>query len=128
MKPKLERMLFETAEVWSKGSTCLRAQVGAVLATQDGHVISTGYNGSEPGKPHCTDVGCLMVEGHCVRTIHAEQNALAQAAQRGTSTRGSVLFCTHEPCFSCTMLLRSAGVVEFHWIQDYKDNRKVEND
>lgn len=120
-RPSLEECYFDTAMVWARRSTCPRAAVGAVLVSPEGWIISTGYNGSESGAPHCVDVGCFMVDGHCARTIHAEKNALLQAAARGVSTRGARCYSTMRPCFRCQMELRQAGIVEFRWLHDYED-------
>jgi len=113
------------ATVAATKATCNRAQVGVALV-KDRHCFVTGYNGAPPGKPHCIDVGvgCLMVDGHCVRTVHAEANAIAQAALHGHSTRGAIAYCTHEPCLPCSMLLESAGIVAVYWKHDYADHKR----
>lgn len=121
MRPPRKQAYFDTAAVWAQQSTCNRKHVGCVLVSPDGFVIATGYNGSERGRPHCVDVGCYVVEGHCARTIHAEKNALLQAAFRGESTRGTGCYSTMKPCFRCQMELRQAGVAEFFWVEDYDD-------
>lgn len=90
-------------------STCPRRQVGAVLV-RDARVIATGYNGSLRGQPHCLDVGCLMVGGHCKRTVHAEVNALLQCARYGVSSDGATLYTTCFPCWDCAQGLVQAGV------------------
>lgn len=90
-------------------STCPRAQVGCVLVV-DNQIVATGYNGSAPGKPHCTDAGCLMDGNHCQRCVHAEMNAVAQAAKHGISVEGAVAFVTHTPCMSCCKVLAAAGI------------------
>lgn len=100
---------MEVAKLAASRSTCDRAMVGCVLV-KDRQIISTGYNGSPPGMPHCLDVGHLLVEGHCMRTVHAEQNAVAQAAMHGISTSGAVAYVTHTPCQACEKLLDAAGV------------------
>lgn len=97
------------AHLVSLRSTCDRANVGAVLV-KDQRVIATGYNGSPKGLPHCSEVGHLLLDGHCVRTVHAEQNTLIQAARYGTSTIGAILYTTHSPCLACARLLINAGV------------------
>lgn len=73
-----DKYFFELAEAVSKRSTCPRAAIGAIL-TKNNRIVSTGYNGSKPGEPHCIDVGCMEFEGHCLRTVHAEQNAMDYA-------------------------------------------------
>lgn len=87
-----------TLEV-ARRSTCNRAQVGAIIV-RDKRILTTGYNGSPTGLPHCTEAGCLIVNGHCVRTLHAEQNAIIQAALHGVSTDGATIYVTHQPCLS----------------------------
>ena len=118
---------FSTAQVWATASTCLKRQVGATLV-KDGHVIATGYNGAPPGEPHCDDVGpdglvvgCHLVDMKCKRAIHAEHNAILQAAQHGHSTRGSVMYVTLEPCHECKMFMRGAGISEWYWMESKSD-------
>lgn len=84
----------------SNRATCKRAKVGAVLV-KDHKVVATGYNGSVSGTEHCLDHDCLMVEGHCVRTLHAEVNAILQGAERGIP-KGFTAYVTHFPCLNCT--------------------------
>lgn len=100
-------------------STCPRRQVGAVLV-RDHRVIATGYNGSPHGQPHCTDVGCLMEGGHCVRTIHAELNALLQCARYGIATEGVDLYCTDMPCRHCARALVQAGIQRIYYLRAYE--------
>jgi dCMP deaminase len=90
-------------------ATCLRRHVGAVIV-RDKRILSTGYNGSPPGQPHCTDVGCLIEDGRCIRTLHAEQNALIQAALHGVSTQGATLYGTCRPCHVCARMIVGAGI------------------
>ena len=112
MRPSWDRYFMEMAILVSTRSTCSSRQVGAVLV-KDRHVIATGYNGSPPGMAHCSDpdVGCLIQDGRCVRTIHAEQNAILQAAIHGSNTRGATIYTTHRPCDVCSRLLAGAGIV-----------------
>lgn len=100
------RIAFEVAT----RATCLRRHVGAVIV-RDKRILSTGYNGSPPGQKHCTEVGCLLDEGRCIRTLHAEQNALMQAALHGVSTHGATLYCTCRPCHVCARMIVAAGIV-----------------
>ncbi|MBC8140377.1 MAG: dCMP deaminase family protein [Armatimonadetes bacterium] len=100
------RIAFEVA----KRATCLRRHVGAVIV-RDKRILSTGYNGSPPGQPHCTEVGCLLEEGRCVRTLHAEQNALMQAALHGVSTQNATMYATCRPCHVCARMIVAAGIV-----------------
>jgi dCMP deaminase len=92
----------------------------------DNNVISTGYNGSLPKQPHCTDVQCDMVPGHCVRSVHAEANALYQAAKLGKATRGALAYVTHAPCWRCTQSLIAAGVTTIIYINDYRRDIRVQ--
>jgi dCMP deaminase len=90
-------------------STCDRAHVGCVLV-KDRAILSTGYNGSLPGHAHCDDVGHMVVDNHCIRTVHAETNAVAQAAKNGVALEGCTAYVTHTPCLVCLKLLNSSGV------------------
>lgn len=110
MRPTRDHILMEVARVFATRGTCDKAYVGAVIA-RDSHVISTGYNGSPSGMPHCLDVGCQIENDHCVRTSHAEANAIAFAAKEGLSTKGASLYCTHVPCPTCIKLIINAGIV-----------------
>jgi len=107
-------------------STCDRAHVGCVLV-RDNFMISSGYNGSLSGDSHCDDVGHHMVDGHCVKTMHAEANAISYAARVGVSTKGSVLYTTHYPCWNCFKLLASAGVVAIWFENAYRVDKLVES-
>jgi dCMP deaminase len=112
------------AQVASR-STCPRRSVGAVIV-KDKRILTTGYNGSPSGMPHCTDVGCLMVDGHCVRTLHAEQNAIMQAAHFGVSTRGAEIFITSSPCLTCATMIINAGITRVWYWEGYPDPLALE--
>jgi dCMP deaminase len=103
-------------------STCPRKAVGAVLV-RDKAVLATGYNGSIRGLAHCTEVGCLMEGGHCVRTVHAEANALIQAARHGVRIEGADCYVTASPCWECFKLLANAGVKRIVFGEFYRDQR-----
>lgn len=90
-------------------ATCPRRHVGAVVV-RDKRILSTGYNGSPPGQKHCDEVGCLMEDGRCIRTLHAEQNAIIQAALHGVSTEGATLYSTCRPCHVCARMVVGAGI------------------
>ena len=90
-------------------ATCARRKVGCVLV-RNKRILATGYNGSPPGQPHCTEAGCLMEDGRCIRTLHAEQNALIQAALHGVSTEGATLYGTCRPCHVCARMVVGAGL------------------
>lgn len=112
---------FEIATALSRRSTCDRRAIGAVVMTKSGRILSTGYNGAPPGAPHCDDVGHLLIKGRCMRTVHAEANAVAHAARHGTSLDNGVLACLVRPCPACTNLLISCGVREFNYVSAYHD-------
>jgi dCMP deaminase len=107
---------FEVA----KRSTCDRARVGAIIV-QEKRILTTGYNGSPRGLPHCDEIGHLIVNGHCVRTLHAEQNAIIQAALHGVSTAGSTLYVTHQPCLNCAKMIINAGIRRVVYAGAYPD-------
>lgn len=106
-------------------STCPRKHVGAVVV-RDKAVLATGYNGSLRGLPHCTEVGCLMVNGHCVRTVHAEANAILQAARHGVRIEGAEIYVTASPCWDCFKLIANAGIVRVLYGEFYRDDRILE--
>lgn len=115
-RPKWNDYFMTLAYVAATRSTCNRKHVGCVLVDMNHHVISTGYNGSPPGKEHCDDDNHEFSHGHCIRTVHAEANAIIQAAKSGGSVWGSVCFSTIIPCYDCAKMLITVGVVEvvFH--------------
>jgi dCMP deaminase len=106
-------------------STCDRKHVGAVIV-RDKTILSTGYNGSIRGMPHCDDVGHLMEDGHCVATVHAEANAIIQAAKNGVRIEGSELYTTASPCWACFKLITNAGIRTIYYGEFYRDRRSVE--
>ncbi len=110
MRPEWDTYFLRIAQVVGERSTCDRAHVGCVLVV-DKRILTTGYNGSPTGQEHCDDVGHLLVDGHCVRTIHAETNAIIQAALHGVSTKGATCYVTHYPCLNCTKALINAGII-----------------
>ena len=121
-RPSWDAYFLTIAAAVSQRSTCLRRSVGAVLV-RDRRILVTGFNGAVRGQPHCLDVGCDMQDGHCVRSVHAEVNAVIQAALHGVSTMGSTLYCTSQPCHGCTKVLLNAGVVEVVYAEPYEDPR-----
>lgn len=102
-------------------STCERLSVGAVLV-RDKRVIAGGYNGSVSGDVHCIDEGCYLVNGHCLRTIHAEMNALLQCAKFGVKTEGAEIYVTHFPCFDCTKAMIQAGITKINYLNNYRNH------
>ena len=103
-------------------STCDRKHVGALIV-RDKTILSTGYNGSIRGMPHCDDIGHLMEDGHCVATIHAETNAILQAAKNGVMIDGSEVFITASPCWPCFNILANAGIKKIYYGEFYRDER-----
>jgi len=105
-------------------STCDRKHVGAVIV-RDKTILSTGYNGSIRGMPHCDDVGHIMENGHCVATVHAEANAIIQAAKNGAKIEGAELYTTASPCWNCFKLIANAGIVAVYYGEFYRDERSL---
>ena len=120
-----DEYFMSIAEVVASRSTCDRKFVGAVLV-RDKTILSTGYNGSIRGLPHCTDVGHMMENGHCVATIHAEANAIVQAARNGVVIEGATLYVTASPCWSCFKMLANAGIRRICYGEFYRDARVFE--
>lgn len=106
----------------ARRATCPRAQVGCVL-TAGGVILATGRNGSPPKQAHCTDVGCLMIDGHCRRALHAELNAVMRLEGR----RAEVAYVTHLPCMHCIQCLHLAGVSRVIYAADYRASDAVMN-
>ena len=109
----------------AKRSTCDRAQVGAIIV-KDRRILTTGYNGAPAGLPHCDEVGHLMVGGHCVRTLHAEQNAIIQAALHGVTVAGGTIYVTHQPCLTCAKMIINAGIRRVVYAGEYADDNAVD--
>ena len=104
-----DRYFMDIALVVASRATCERKYVGAVVV-RDRTILSTGYNGSIRGLPHCSEVGHMMEDGHCVATIHAEANALIQAARNGVGIDGADIYTTASPCWPCFKLIANAGI------------------
>jgi dCMP deaminase len=118
-RPSWDEYFMEVARTIAKRATCDRGRSGCVIA-RDNQLLVTGYVGSPKGLPHCDEVGHQMkkmlhedgsITQHCVRTVHAEQNALCQAAKRGISVDGATLYCRMTPCRTCAMLIINCGVL-----------------
>jgi len=110
----------------SERSTCDRAFVGCVLV-RDKRILTTGFNGSPAGQDHCEDIGHLIIDGHCIRTIHAETNAIIQAALHGISTRDATCYVTHFPCINCTKALINAGIERIVYSVAYRQDENAVN-
>ena len=120
IRPDWDSYFMRIAAEVALRSTCTRANVGAVV-TKDRRILTTGYNGAPRGLPHCLEAGCLMVDGHCVRTIHAEQNALLQGALHGVALGGGTVYVTHQPCLNCAKMIINAGIVRVVFTKAYLD-------
>ena len=120
-----DRYFMNLAREAATRSTCPRKAVGAIIV-RDKAVLATGYNGSLRGLPHCTEVGCLMENDHCVRTVHAEANALLQAARHGVTIEGADIYVTASPCWMCFKLIVNAGIRRILYGDFYRDARIVE--
>jgi len=105
----------------STRSTCTRLAVGATIV-RDKRIIAGGYNGSIAGGDHCIDKGCYVIDNHCVRTIHAEMNAILQCAKFGVPTEGAEIYVTHFPCLQCTKAIIQAGIKGIFYAEDYKNH------
>ena len=121
-RPSWDIYFKKLAEVVSTRSTCNRKMVGAVIV-RDRNILATGYNGSIRGLEHCTEVGCMMENGHCVRTVHAEANAITQAAKHGTRVDGATVYVTASPCWNCFKLLANSGIKRICFSELYPDER-----
>lgn len=128
-RPSWDEYFMRIAGEVATRSTCPRLAVGAVVV-RDKRILTTGYNGSPSGMPHCEDVGCLIriVDGResCQRTLHAEQNALIQAAYHGVSVRDACIYCTHQPCLLCVKMILNAGIGEVYYTGGYPDPLAME--
>ncbi|GAA0442941.1 ComE operon protein 2 [Lentibacillus halophilus] len=102
-------------------STCTRLMVGATIV-RDKRIIAGGYNGSVSGGVHCIDEGCYIIDGHCVRTVHAEANALLQCAKFGVPTDGAEIYVTHFPCLQCCKQIIQSGIKAVYYANDYKNH------
>lgn len=128
-RPSWVEYFMDITELVARRSTCTRRAVGAILV-KDKRVLATGYNGAPSGVRHCAETGCLRAqlnvpsgERHeLCRGVHAEQNAIVQAAQHGVSIKGSTLFCTNQPCFICAKMIINAGVTTIYYKEGYADD------
>lgn len=102
-------------------STCERLTVGATIV-RDNRIIAGGYNGSVSGSDHCIDEGCYVIDGHCVRTVHAETNAILQCAKFGVQTDGAEIYVTHFPCLQCCKSIIQAGIKTVYYAADYRNH------
>lgn len=127
-RPSWDEYFMEIARLVASRSTCLRRQVGAVMV-KDKNILATGYNGTPSGIRHCSEVGCLRQEMNVpsgerhelCRGLHAEQNAIIQAAKHGVNIDGATLYCTHSPCIICSKMLINSGVKRIVCYDGYPD-------
>ncbi len=124
-RPDWDEYFLKLAMLASERATCPRMHCGCVLV-KNKNVIATGYNGSIPGDDHCDQVGCLIVDNHCVRTVHAEMNALVQAAKRGHAVDGATAYVTNMPCTTCAKALIAAGVKRVVVFSDFHDTLAID--
>ena len=124
---------MDITKLVAKRSTCIRRAVGAIIV-KDQRILATGYNGVPKGITHCDETGCLRVKlnvpsgqrHELCRGIHAEQNAIIQAALHGVSIKDAVLFCTNQPCSICTKMIINAGITKIYYDEGYADELSVE--
>lgn len=114
--------IMRIAQTVAERSTCPRASVGAVI-TQGGRIIATGYNGAPSGIKHCEDHGCIVYDEHCVTAVHAELNAILQAARSGVSTENATLWVTHLPCLYCTKAIINVGIKNVYYGIAYRPDK-----
>ena len=131
VRPTWDQYFMIITQQVAERSTCTRAKVGAVIV-RDKNILATGYNGAPAGLPHCTELGCLVyrsqtptgeVEENCFRTIHAEINAIAQAAKNGVSIDNADIYITHSPCMHCLKVLLNTGIQRICFEKPYKLER-----
>lgn len=132
-RPSWIKYFMDITELVAKRSTCLRRAVGAIIV-KDKQILSTGYNGAPSGIRHCSEVGCLRdrlkvpsgQRHELCRGIHAEQNAIIQAAYHGVSIKGATLFCTNLPCSICAKMIINAGIKKIYYRSGYADEMSAE--
>ena len=124
-RPTWDEYFLKLAMLASERATCPRMHCGCVIV-KDNHVIATGYNGSIPGDVHCEDDGCLVENNHCIRTNHAEMNALVQAVNYGSSIQGSTVYITNMSCTTCAKAMIAAGVKRVVVFTDFHDTKATE--
>ena len=124
-RPSWDEYFLKLAMLASERATCPRMHCGCVLV-KNNRVLATGYNGSLPGDEHCEDVGCLVENDHCIRTNHAEMNALVQAASQGHNVEGAIAYVTNMSCTTCAKALIAAGVKRIAVFTDFHDTRATQ--
>ncbi len=117
-----ETYFMNIAQEVATRSTCSRKHVGSVIV-RDKTILSTGYNGSLRGLPHCDEAGHEMENDHCVRTVHAEANAIVQSAANGVRIEGAEIYVTASPCYNCFKMIANAGIRKIYYGEFYRDER-----
>ena len=133
VRPDWDEYFLEITKVVAKRSTCLRRKVGAIIV-KDKHSLATGYNGPPSGLKHCEEVGCLREKlkipsgkmQEICRGLHAEQNAIIQAALHGISIKDAIIYCTNQPCITCAKMIINAGIKKIIFTGDYPDKLAIE--
>lgn len=120
-----EKYFMNIARQVATRSTCDRKHVGAVIV-RDRMILSTGYNGSIRGMPHCDDVGHMLENDHCIATIHAEANAIIQAARNGVKIDGAEIYITASPCWNCFKMIANSGIQKIYFQEFYRDSRIID--
>jgi dCMP deaminase len=120
-----DQYFMQIAREVATRSTCDRKHVGAVIV-RDKNILATGYNGSIRGLGHCDEEGHMLEDGHCVRTIHAEANAVIQAAKNGSRIEGASIYVTASPCWGCFKMIANAGLTKIVYGEFYRDQRIFE--
>jgi len=119
MRISREELKLRLVDLVAQRSTCPRANVGCAIF-KDGRVVVTGYNSSPAGMDHCSDVGCLMEQGKCIRTVHAEAGAISFAAREGISLKDTEMYLTFSPCIDCAKLIVNSGIKAVYYLQQYR--------
>lgn len=133
MRQSVDEYFMEISSVVAKRATCLRTQVGAVIV-RDNRILSTGYNGAPHGLAHCLDIGCIREQNdtpsgerhELCRAVHAEQNAIIQAAIHGVSTENAIIYSTHQPCILCAKMIINAKIRRVVYRGNYPDTNALE--
>lgn len=124
MRKTWDQYFIELANHVSTRSTCNRKNVGCIIV-KDNNILATGYNGSLTKDEHCDETNHLIVDGHCIRTIHAERNAIFQAAKNGVCLKDAIAYVNVEPCWECFKSLVSSGIINIYYQSDYPNSNNV---
>ena len=125
MRPSFDVYMMRIAYMAATRATCLRKHVGAVIVDYDHRIVSTGYNGAPRNLPSCDEIGCLLIEGHCTRTTHAESNCIDYA---GRAAIGCTIFCTVTPCWDCAKRIVNAGINKVIYDEHYDSRYGLSTD